>query len=144
MGEQHYWVAVAARNHILSGVEQGIVQANHGKAAPLRRMKPGDRILLYAPKLVYGGAEPCQRFVAAGTIADDAVYQTAVATDFQPYRRSVIYESIAETPIQPLIEQLSFIQDKKRWGYRFRFGLFAIPQADFEQIHSKMTSNGNH
>lgn len=136
-------MAVAARDHILSGVEQGIVQANHGKAAPLRRMQPGDQILLYAPKLVYAEAEPCQRFVTTGTIADDAVYQIAIATDFQPFRRRVVYESVMETPIQPLIEQLSFIQDKKRWGYWFRFGLFAIPQDDFEQIHSLMTSNGN-
>ena len=51
---RHYWVAVASRDHALRGVAEGIVQANHGKPGPVRRMQPGDGLLIYALKLVFG------------------------------------------------------------------------------------------
>lgn len=139
--ETHYWVVVAARDHASSGIAQGIVQANHGKEAPLRRMHPGDGILIYAPKQTFGGKEPLQQFIAVGTVADEPVYQIAVSDDFHPFRRRVTYEeSVIGTPIQPLIEQLSFIQNKASWGYSFRFGCFAIPEADFDLIRSALTN----
>lgn len=40
--------------------------------------------------------------------------------------------------IRPLIDQLSFIEDKQRWGYLFRFGFFEIKQPDFELIARNM------
>jgi hypothetical protein len=136
--QPQYWVVVAARDHALSGAAQGIVQANHGKAAPLRRMQPGDQVLLYAPKLTYGRPEPCQRFIGLGTVADEDVFQADVAADFQPFRRKVHYETVRETPIQLLLEDLSFIQNKTHWGYSFRVGCFAIPAADFERIRQAL------
>lgn len=141
MNPQQFWVVVVARDHALFGIQTGILQANHGKAAPLHRMRPGDGVLIYAPKLIFGQNEPCQRFVALGTIADEPVYQAEVTPDFKPFRRRVIYESVVETPIQPVIEQLSFITDKKRWGYWFRFSCFAIPQTDFDLLHATMTDS---
>jgi hypothetical protein len=136
--QPQYWVVVAARDHALSGVAQGILQANHGKAAPLCRMQPGDRILLYAPKLTYGSAEPCQRFIGLGTVANEDVFQADVSADFQPFRRKVHYESVQEAPIQPLLDDLSFIQNKTHWGYPFRVGCFAITVADFERIRQAL------
>lgn len=133
-----YWVVVAARDHALSGVQQGILQANHGKAAPLRRMQPGDGVVLYAPKLAYGAPAPCQRFVALGIVADEPIYQANVSEDFQPFRRKAVYEAIVETPIQPLIEPLHFIANKAQWGYPFRFGCVEIPPQDFELIRANM------
>lgn len=139
--ETHYWVVVAVRDHARSGIEQGIVQANHGKEAPLRRMQPGDGVLIYAPKQTFGEKEPLQQFIAIGTVADEPVYQITVTDDFHPFRRRVTYdESVIATPIQPLIEPLSFIQNKASWGYSFRFGCFAIPKADFDLIRSAMTN----
>lgn len=40
--------------------------------------------------------------------------------------------------IRPLIERLSFIQDKTHWGYAFRYGHLEIPRADFELIAAKI------
>jgi hypothetical protein len=45
-----------------------------------------------------------------------------------------------ETPIRPLIDQLDFIEDETRWGYKFRFGVFRIGDHDLEVIRSVMTS----
>ena len=138
MGKQQYWVVVASRDHALNGVNQGIVQANHGKLAPLKRMQPGDRILLYAPKREFGSKEPYQRFVGLGTVAEGDVYQADVSPAFQPFRRKATYQPVTEVPIQPLIDQLTFIQNKNSWGYPFRFGCFTIDQPDFELIEKAL------
>lgn len=143
MSEANFWVVVASRDHALSGVEQGIVQANHGKPGPLRRMKPSDGIVLYAPRLIYGETEPYQRFVALGEVSNEPVFQAKVSSDFQPFRLKASYQPVTETPIQPLLEQLAFIQNKTRWGYLFRFGCFPIPAADFALIRSAMLHNVN-
>jgi hypothetical protein len=42
-----YWLVVVSKDHIEIGKKLGIVQANHGKAAPIKRMKPGDLIVFY-------------------------------------------------------------------------------------------------
>ena len=141
MSEVHYWVVVASRDHALHGVEQNIVQANHGKPGPLRRMQPGDGVVIYAPKLKYNETEPYQRFVALGEVSEGPVFQAEVSPDFQPFRRKASYQSVTETPIRPLLEQLTFIHNKVRWGYSFRFGCFEIPAADFALIRSAMTHN---
>ena len=32
------------------------------------------------------------------------------------------------TPIRPLLDELEFIDDPQRWGYKFRFGVFRIDE----------------
>jgi len=54
----------------------------------------------------------------------------------------VTFVNCFETPIGPLIDSLSFIKDKTRWGYTFRFGLFEIPRRDFELIKRAMVTEG--
>lgn len=139
MSEYHYWVVVASRDHALHGAAEGIVQANHGKPGPVRRLQPGDGLLLYAPKLVFGQAAPCQCFVALGEVSEGAVFQVLVSADFQPFRRRAHYQSVTEAPIQPLLEHLTFIKNKAHWGYSFRFGCFQIPAADFDLIRAALT-----
>jgi hypothetical protein len=56
-----------------------------------------------------------------------------------PWRRNVDFLECAEPPIRPLIEQLDFIEDKSRWGYKFRFGVFKIDGHDLEVLRSAMT-----
>jgi predicted RNA-binding protein len=66
------------------------------------------------------------------------LYQVEQAPGFTPWRRNIEFVSCTETPIRPLIDQLSFIKDKRRWGYTFRVGLFKIPQEDFAVISRAM------
>ena len=61
---------------------------------------------------------------------------------FQPWRRNVDFLDCTETPIRPLLDQLDFIEDKSRWGYKFRAGVFKIDDHDFEVLRSAMTSLG--
>jgi hypothetical protein len=133
-----YWIVVASKDHITRGVTGGFIQANHGKAGPLKRMNVGDGVICYSPKECYDGTEALQAFTAVGQVTGDQVYQHKMAEDFIPYRRNVEWLKCRETPIAPLISQLDFIKNKTSWGYRFRFGFFEIQERDFKLISEKM------
>lgn len=62
--------------------------------------------------------------------------------DFKPYRVNVKYTKCEEAPIKPLIERLSFIKNKTRWGAGFRFGQLKVPAADFLLIAHAMGAEG--
>jgi predicted RNA-binding protein len=138
MSAPHCWVIVASRDHVQIGKQAGVVQAHHGKAGALKRMKAGDMLLLYSPKMEFGGQEKCQSFIAVARVKDGPVYSFDMGGGFIPYRRAVEYLDCVEVPIQPLVPALSFIQNKQSWGYLFRFGFFEIPQSDFDLIARQM------
>ena len=135
-----YWVSVVSREHILKGKEWGIIQVCHGKAAPLRRMKAGDWIVNYSSVESLQTKEKCQKFTALARIKTGKVYQVDMGEGFQPFRLDAEFFPCRETPIHPLISELSFIKNSKQWGYPFRFGHFEIPAADFELISKNMAA----
>jgi predicted RNA-binding protein len=61
-----------------------------------------------------------------------------MSNDFIPWRRNVTFLKAREVPIKPLLEELTFIKDKKKWGFSFRRGSFEIPSSDFELIARNM------
>ena len=73
-----------------------------------------------------------------GKIKDELVYQVRMNEDFAPFRRSVEFYPCSEVPTEPLIPLLSFIKNKKSWGYIFKFGLIQISRQDFLAIASRM------
>jgi hypothetical protein len=129
---------VVSKDHLETGKQLGIVQANRGKAAPMKRMKPGDWIVFYSPKHHFQGTDPLKKFTALARVKDGDVYQGEMGGGFRPYRRAVEFLSCEETEIQPLIEQLTCIRNKQSWGFVFRFGFFEIPKVDFQTIAKKM------
>ena len=133
-----YWVGVATRDHVLRAVEGGFAQLSHGKAEPLRRMRVGDWLVYYSPRLRYADREPCRAFTAIGQIASDEISAVAVRDDWAPFRKPARYLPAREAPIRPLIERLAFIEDKRHWGYPFRFNHFQIGAADFRLIAAAM------
>lgn len=136
--EKKYWIIVASKDHVKKGIGEGIVQTCHGKASPLKRMRKGDVVIYYSGKQTLGKPEKCQEFTALGTVKDDAVYPFRMTDDFCPFRRNVDYFESKDVSIIPLINGLDFIQNKKKWGYPFRFGCFEIKKNDFELISSEM------
>ncbi|MDT5011879.1 MAG: hypothetical protein QOH57_3496 [Mycobacterium sp.] len=133
------WIATVSRDHVLRGVRGRFTQANHGKPHMLRRMAKGDWIVFYSPKTALDGGEPLQAFTAIGQVVDDEPYQSEMAPDFEPWRRNVDFLSCKEVPIRPLLDDLHFVEDKKRWGYKFRFGVFRIDDHDLDLIRRTMT-----
>lgn len=134
-----YWINTVSLDHVARGVAGGFTQANHGKPHMLRKMARGDWIVFYSPRTTYPDGPPLRAFTAIGQVSDDAPYQAEMTPDFHPWRRAVDFQACEETPIRPLLDDLDFVEDKKRWGYRFRFGVFQIDQHDFEVIRSAMS-----
>lgn len=136
---KRYWIGVASRQHVLIGRAGGFAQLCHGKAQPLKRMTTGDGIIYYSPQEVLGEKQPCQRFTAIGEVIGDEVYQVEMAPEFIPFRRDIRFQPCNEAPIRPLLEQLTFIKDRRHWGYVFRFGHLQIPESDFRLIAKAMS-----
>jgi hypothetical protein len=134
------WIAVASANHVRIGREAGFKQVCHGKAAPLKRSAPGDRVIYYSPTETFGGKDRLQAFTAIGVVEETAAYQVEVHPGFRPWRRDVAWWRAVETPIRPLLGRLSFTSDRGGWGYRLRFGLFEIDNDDAELIAEAMLS----
>lgn len=65
-------------------------------------------------------------------------YTFEMSEDFIPWRRNIKFLKSKEIPIEPLLEKLNFIKDKKKWGFPFRRGSFEIPFCDFELIAKSM------
>ncbi len=134
----NYWLGVACKEHVATGKKLGIAQVCHGKPGPLRRMAPGDWIIYYSPVERFGEKVRYRKFTALGQIKDTEPYQVCITEDFCPWRRNVEFENTKEVAIEPLIDTLSFIKNKTRWGFPFRRGCFELPEKDFITIATAM------
>lgn len=132
------WVAVASAEHVRIGRGQGFMQICHGKAAPLKRIQPGDRVVYYSPTNIFGGKDGLQSFTAIGAVKDGIPYQADMGPDFSPFRRDVNWSCAEEAPIKPLVGRLQFTTTKRNWGFQLRFGLFEISECDMAMIATAM------
>jgi len=121
------WIAVASAAHVRRGRGAGFMQVCHGKAAPLRRIQPHDRVACYSPTIEFRGSDKCQAFTALGIVGDRP-----------PYRRDVTWLETRDAPITPLLDALEFSAGRRNWGYQFRFGLFRISECDMRTIARAM------
>lgn len=136
---EKYWAVTASGDHAENGMAWGIVQACHGKAAPLRRMAAGDGVVIYSPKTLRAGGETLMAFTAIGRIADDAPYVFDMGGGFMPWRRGVNWQAQARIlPIRPLLKELELTRDQASWGMIFRYGLVQISRKDFALIARAM------
>jgi len=110
------WIGVASRDHVMRGVEGGFCQLGHGKAAPIRRLAPGDWIVYYSPRTAYPDGDPLQAFTAIGRVMAGEPYTAKMGGGFVPTRRDVLFISSCEAPIKPLLERLSFTARDRNWG----------------------------
>ncbi len=136
MQGQRYFVAVAARDAIDAAVTGGYVEINHGRAAPLARMRDGDALVWYAPRVCERG-EAVQAFCALAFVNGD----TAGSGDENApaiCRRAARYVAAQPAPIRPLIDVLDFIRDKRHWGIALRYGFVQISAQDFVRIAHSM------
>lgn len=133
-----YWVAVASREHVKRGVAGGFAQVCHGKPGPLKQMTTGDWIVYYSPTEQFGEKMPCRKFTAIGRVKPGDPYQFQMSSDFIPWRRDIDFMNAKEASILPLINHLSFIQNKQCWGFPFRRGCFSISLSDFQLIAASM------
>ena len=68
-------------------------------------------------------------------------YAFDMSGGFVPFRRDVACLAVQEAPIAPLLDALEFVEDRAHWGYKFRFGLFQVSNADMRLIAQAMRAN---
>ena len=138
------WIAVASAEHARRGCAtpaRGYMQVCHGKCAPLKRVLPGDRVAYYSPTITMGGKDKCQSLVSIGLVQPGEPYAFDMGGGFVPFRRDVAYLPAQEVSILPLLDQFEFVEDRSRWGYKFRFGLFKIGAGDMRLIAQAMQAD---
>ena len=84
-----YWVVTASADHAAIGRAEGIVQAGHGKAAPLLRLRAGDGVVIYSPRATYPDGLSLQAFTATGRVAVGEPWVGVMGGGFRPWRRRV-------------------------------------------------------
>lgn len=114
------------------------MQVNHGKAAPLRRVQPGDGVVYYSPTMVFGSKVPYRAFTAAGVVEDGEPYLFDMGGGFTPWRRDVRWWPTEDLPVTSVLAELSFAAGRRNWASGLRFGLMAISIADFDIISEAM------
>ena len=133
-----FWIAVISKDHAMRAVDGNFIQLSHGKETLVKRLHKGDWLLIYSSKNSINSNEKCQSFTAVGQVSDDKIYRVEISENFKPYRRNMIFFPCNHVSILPLINELAFIQNKKSWGYPFRFGFFEIYKNDFLLIAKGM------
>ncbi|SCB09557.1 EVE domain-containing protein [Rhizobium hainanense] len=136
--QKSYWLAVASAEHVRIGRQHGFMQVNHGKRAPLQRIKPGDGIVYYSPSVKMGERDGFQSFTAIGFVREGEPYLGEMGCG-KAYRKDVDWLDAPEQPLRPLLGWLDFTQDKN-WGYKLRFGLVEFGQSDFEFLEEILMS----
>ena len=137
------WIAVASAEHARRGRDErvpGFMQVGHGKLGPLKRVQPGDRVAYYSPTTVQGSPDGLQSFVSIGIVQPGEPYAFDMG-GFVPYRRDVLYLPAQEACILPLLDDFEFVENRARWGYKFRFGLFAVSDHDMALIAGVMQAS---
>ena len=135
------WVAVASAEHVRIGRSQGFMQVSHGKAAPLKRVHPGDWVVYYSPSEVLHGKDKLKSFTAIGVVKEGVPYQTEMGGGFCAFRRDVDWRAAQETRIEPLLGSLAFTTANRNWGFQLRFGLFEISERDMALIAHAMDAS---
>jgi hypothetical protein len=139
------WIAVASAEHARRGCAAsdgpGFMQVCHGRAAPLRRVRAGDRVAYYSPALTMGGKDRLQSFVSIGCVLPGEPYAFDMGGGFVPFRKDVAYVPSREARIVPLIPRFEFVDSPSRWGARLRFGLFDISDHDMRVIAEAMQAD---
>ena len=136
------WLCVVQREHVLQGIELGIVQTNHGVRSGIQRMSPGDGLVFYSPKTAYPDGDPLRQFTGVGFVAEGEPWQEPVPVDdeggIHPWRRAVRFVAATATPIAPLLDELELTRGNRNWGFIMRRGQLAITQRDFDVIARQM------
>lgn len=130
------WLGVVSAEHVARGASLGIAQVNHGKRAPLARMKAGDTLVYYSPTIRRGIADSYRSFTAIGVFPDEEIWQ-ADEGEFKPFRRRIEYLPCRPVPVDELRPRLALTAGAG-WGYQLRLGLIELDPSDVEILREAM------
>jgi hypothetical protein len=135
-----YFLAVDSRDHVLTGVQAGFCMAGSGDAALFSQMAEGDWLAYYSPRELHRRRFPCRRFTAIGRVAKGRISMVGGSEGLAGPHRPCRYFRCYPVPAAPLVESLSFVRNKKRWGPWLSRGLVEVHREDFAVIAHAMLS----
>ena len=136
-----FWVGVVAADHVGHAVETGICAFSKGTKSALVKLGEGDRFAYYSPKTGFMTGDAVHCFTALGTVIDPTPFQT-IWDGHEIWAARAAYAAITPAPVRPLLDHLSFVTNKEKWGMAFRRGQFEINAADFARIETAMKAGG--
>lgn len=142
---QNYYIICVCLEHTKRGIAWGFIQSNHGKSTNIKKLKTGDGILIYSSKYIFTPENTeenkLQAFTALGYVRDEELYQGDMGWGFTPFRRNIDFEKeTKQIPIIPLLSDLEFVKDVKKWGFPLMYWFLQISKHDFDLIALKMIS----
>ncbi|MDO8561386.1 MAG: DGQHR domain-containing protein [bacterium] len=118
------WLLTATLQNWRIGEQRGVFGV-HGNRSSLSKIRKGDQYVAFVPRV---------GFVGYGTITGEHFVSTIRLWKDKPYNhRFQISTPILSTRVLPtasIIDDLSFVTDKKHWGVFFKAGIREIPIAD--------------
>ncbi|CAB4472669.1 unnamed protein product [Rhizophagus irregularis] len=123
-----FWIGVVSNDHVKIGIKEGFAQFGHGKLSPIKRLGNGDIIIYYSPREEMNVKSlAIKGFTAIGVVEGKIPYNPP-----GPARVKVKYLKTKKyLHIHDVLDNLTFIKNKKRWGILFRRSLFEINKQDF-------------
>ena len=135
------WINTVSRDHVERGVRGRFTQANHGKPNMLRKMARGDWIIFYSPKRPIPRVNRFRRSPrSVRSPMTSPIRRRDAGLLAMASQRRLPGMCGGANPASTRPTRLH--EDKARWGYKFRFGVFTIDDHDFDVIRSAMTGPG--
>ena len=135
---RRFYLGVASLNHITTAVELGVCQFGHGNRSSVAELGPGDWLVYYATREFMDSGDKVQAFTAIGEVSNGEI--ESVSKDGRAfYCRPVEYRIGArEVSVREVLDDLTFVSDKRNWGISFRGSKREIPGDDFRVIAKAM------
>lgn len=132
------WIGVAAGRHVEIAVRDGFAMFAHGKHAAARRLASGDWVAYYSPRDGMDEGAELRAFTAIGRVLPGEPVERVMTPLQTGWSRAMKWLDATPADIYPLLDQLSFVTNRRHWGMYFRKSLFSVPEADFRLIASAM------
>lgn len=133
-----YFLAVATRGHVLTGVSADFCTGGSGKSALFSQLAEGDWLVYYSPKELHRERTPCRRFTAIGRVAAGRVSAAGASEGLSGPHRPFRYFRCHPVLAAPLVRSLSFVRNKKRWEPSLCRGLVEVRREYFAVIAQAM------
>jgi predicted RNA-binding protein len=135
-----HWILVASHARVEADSERDLHRFEDENRA--RLLQAGDYLVFYSPVEEYQRHEPCRKFTAVARVVDQKPETIVTDEGSVWFERKLQFQPGKAVEILPLLDRLSFIRDRRHWGYPFKAHLFEIPERDFQVIASAMGIEG--
>lgn len=132
-----FLIGVIHQKQVEIARSKGVVAFSKGRAAAVRNLNIGDKVVFYSPRSDFEG-DPVRCFTGHATVTGDSAYEIDFMPGARGFVRDAAFDDVTEVPVKPMLEDLSFIKNPSHWGMAFRMGKFSIPEGDYRLIAQAM------